>query len=83
MSLWAMIGWFFAFAIIVGLVLFAVARMVVDGLFREPSQDEDSDDSGGWPVNASGYPIGLPKTIGQYGAYEDALDRFFARRADV
>ena len=49
MSLWGLIGWFFAFAIFAGLVLFAVAHMVVYGIFHEPSQDEDCGDDGGVP----------------------------------
>lgn len=43
--------------------------------------EDDSGNGGGWPVDASGYPTILPKTMAEYGPYDAALDRFFARRA--
>ncbi len=79
MSLWGLIFWFVTLAIIAGLLLVAVTRMVVHGVFAEPVEPETHGDDGGWPVDASGYPTMLPKTMGQHEAYENALDRFFAR----
>lgn len=42
--------------------------------------EPDHGDQGGWPIDAAGYPTMLPKSLPEYGPYEAALNRFFARK---
>ena len=64
-----------------GILGWLVAGMLIRPKRARLVEPDNCGDQGGWPVDASGYPTMLPKTIGQYELYADALDRFFARKA--
>ncbi len=65
---------------ILALVCWACWR-IWRGIIDEP-EPETYGDLGGWPIDANGYPAKLPKTMSQHRPYEDALNRFFTRRAE-
>ena len=45
-------------------------------------EPETHGDMGGWPVNDLGYPTMFPTNLAEYGPYEAALNRYFAKRGD-
>ncbi len=59
MNLWALIGGGLVVIIIAVLLVWAVSRMVVYGIFREPPLDDDCGDAGGMPadVNQAGAAV--------------------------